>query len=104
MAMRRRRMTQSTKAKAPLTRGGPSIRNDLASGERFFALLGRGLGSRRRRGGLRRIVVVEAAVVQDLFSHQHPQSILELEVLDEQVVLGLEVLAALRALEEERQP
>src|SRR4051812_36885209 len=50
------------------------------------------------------LVVLNAEVGDLLFAHQPAQGVLELGLLDEEVVLGVEPRGRLRALEVERQP
>src|SRR5262249_50668433 len=57
-------------------------------------LLGRGLS----------LVVIEPGVVEDFLSYQDAEGVSELQVLDEQVVLGFQVRPRHRGLEVEGQP
>src|SRR5216684_972436 len=50
------------------------------------------------------LVIVEARVVEDLLAHEDPQSVGQLQVLDEEVVLGLQVRPRHRRLEVEGEP
>src|SRR5450631_253474 len=54
--------------------------------------------------GYSALVVVEPRMIQDLFPNQDPERIRQLQVLDEEVVLGLQVRPRHGRLEVEGQP
>src|SRR4051794_30046875 len=56
------------------------------------------------RSGKSAVVVFPAQVSDDVFAHHPAQGVLQLGLLNEQVVLGLEAHGSHRALEVERQP
>src|SRR5512141_1564168 len=61
-------------------------------------------GRPRQRAGSAFLVVLEAEVRDELLTGQVAERVLELGLLDEEVVLGIEAFRVHRALEEEREP